>query len=84
MYSHPGLGFALRRNVINPEKRAERQEKRRGRGGGERSERSERHGEFGSEIKKSPESAGPAGRRGASYPDVTHAPGPSPGPCAAG
>lgn len=56
LYSHPGLGFALMRNVINPEKRAERQERRRGRGGGEKSER---HGEFGREIKKSPESAGP-------------------------
>lgn len=29
LYSHPGLGFALMRNVINPEKRAERQERRR-------------------------------------------------------
>lgn len=36
LYSHPGLGFALMRNVINPEKRAERQERRRGRGGGRR------------------------------------------------
>lgn len=39
---------------------------------GERSERSERHREFGSDIKKSPESDGPAGRRGASHPDVRH------------
>lgn len=29
LYSHPGLGFALMRNVINPEKRAERRERRR-------------------------------------------------------
>lgn len=72
LYSHPGLGFALMRNVINPEKRAERQERRRGGGEGEKSERSERHREFGSEIKKSPESDGPAGRRDASHPDVTH------------
>ncbi|CAI9171806.1 unnamed protein product [Rangifer tarandus platyrhynchus] len=30
LYSHPGLGFALMRNVINPEKRAERRERRSG------------------------------------------------------
>lgn len=38
LYSHPGLGFALMRNVINPEKRTERQERKEG-PWGEKSER---------------------------------------------
>lgn len=40
LYSHPGLGFALMRNVINPEKRAEGLERRKGHEG--RQERGER------------------------------------------
>lgn len=78
-----GWVFALMRNVINPEKRAESRESRRGRGGGRRAT-----GAGGTESfrlqEKSPESAGPAARRGASHPYVTHAPCPSTGPCTAG